>query len=243
MNIIDEGYIIGLRKHGDKSLILTVLTKHNGKLIGYVKGALSKKTFSTFQLGNLVHIQAYARLDENMLSFRIELIAPVAVSFMSSPQKLDVLSSFCTLCHDCLPEKEPLERFFYYIDSFFSFINEENWFVHYALFEYFLLDFLGIGLDLSECSATGVTENLAYVSPKSGKAVCFSAGQPYKDRLYQFPHFVVENNYFPTAFEVADLLDMTAFFLNKNFFKAHGLKFPIKRANLREITIEYKEAV
>ncbi|MFV0627243.1 MAG: DNA repair protein RecO [Alphaproteobacteria bacterium] len=243
MNIVDEGYIIDLRKHGDKSLILTVLTKHNGKLIGYVKGALNKKTFSTFQLGNLVHIQGYARLDENMLSFKVELISPIAVSFMSSPQKLEVLSSFCALCHDCFVEKEPLERFFYYVDSFFSFINEENWLTHYAFFEYHLLNFLGVGLDLSECSATGVTENLEYVSPKSGKAVCATAGEPYKDRLYKFPRFVVENNYMPSDLEVLDLLEMTEFFLNKNFFKAHGLKFPIKRANLREITVEYKEAV
>ncbi len=243
MNIVDEGYIVGIRKHGDKSLILTVLTKHSGKIIGYVKGALNKKTFSTFQLGNKIHIQGYARLDENMISLKAELISPNAIYFMSSPQKLDVLSSFCALCHDCLPEKQDLERFFYYVESFFSFINEKNWLVHYAFFEYYLLDFLGVGLDLSECSATGVTENLKYVSPKTGKAVCAEAGEPYKDRLYKFPHFVVENNYSPRTNEVADLLEMTEFFLNKNFFNAHSLKFPIKRANLREITNEYKEAI
>ena len=107
--------------------------------------------------------------------------------------------------------------------------------MNYSLFEFYLLDFLGIGIDLSECSATGKTENLEFVSPKSAKAVCKESGEPYKDRLFKFPHFVVEQNFEPTNAEVADLLRMTEFFLNKNFFAIHNLKFPDCRVNLAEI--------
>lgn len=235
MKFNDEGYIINIRKHGDTSIIITMLTKHHGKITGYVKNGLNKKTLSTYQLGNLVNIEAYSRVEENMLSLKVELISPNSVNFMSDLKKLETLSSLCSLCNDCLQEKEPLDRFFYMVDSFFSFINEDNWLAHYAFFEYFLLDFLGVGLDLSECSATGTTCNLEFVSPKSGKAVCLDAGLPYKDRLYKFPHFIVDKNYMPTPEEVSDLLGMTEFFLNKNFFIQHGLKFPIKRANLRKI--------
>lgn len=104
--------------------------------------------------------------------------------------------------------------------------------MHYSYFEFYLLDFLGIGLDLSECSATGTTENLAYVSPKTGRAVCAEAGEPYKSRLFRFPQYIVDKNYNPELSEVADLLRMTEFFLNKNFFQTHNLKFPPNRANL-----------
>ena len=107
--------------------------------------------------------------------------------------------------------------------------------MHYSYFEFYLLDFLGIGLDLSECSATGSKEDLAYVSPKSGRAVCAQAGEPYKERLYKFPHFILKQNYAPTAAELRDLLEMTEFFLYKNFFATHGLKFPECRGNLAEI--------
>ncbi len=71
MKFTDQGYIINLRRHGEKSLILTVLSKGHGKVTGYVKNCLSKKNLSTFQLGNLVNIDAYARVDENMLLFRV----------------------------------------------------------------------------------------------------------------------------------------------------------------------------
>ncbi len=235
MNFNDEGYIINLRKHGEKSLILTVLTRHHGKVTGYAKNCLSKKNLSTYQLGNLISIDAYARVDDNMLSIKSELISPCAVNFLTDSTKLRVLSSFCALSNTCMPELEDLERFYYYVESFFNLINEDNWLTHYSYFEFHLLDFLGIGLDLSECSATGTTENLTYVSPKSGKAVCAQAGEAYKDRLYKYPHFIINQEYHPSNAELVNLLQMTEFFLYKNFFVAHGLKFPKCRVNLAEI--------
>ncbi len=232
MRFTDEGYIINLRKHGESSLILTVLTREHGKVTGYVKNCLHKRNLGVYQLGNRLQIEAYSRVDENMLSLKAELLEPCAVNFISDARKLAALSSLCELCNTAMPELSPLDRFFYYIESFFNLINEDNWIVHYCFFEFYLLDALGIGLDLSECAATGTTENLAYVSPKSGRAVCEEAGFVYKEKLFAYPHFIVSGNYTPAASEMADLLKMTEFFLTKNFFQTHGLKFPQNRANL-----------
>ena len=234
MQFVDEGYIVNLRKYGENSVIVTVVSKNHGLLTGFVKGGMSKKNLGVYQLGNLIRIDAYARIEENMLSFKTELIQPVAVNFMNNSQKLSALSAICSLCVVCLQENENLERFYYYIDSFFQLINQENWLVHYAFFEFHLLEYLGIGLDLSECADTGKTDDLEYVSPKSGKAVCKESGEPYKERLFSYPHFIVDKKYNPDACKVADLLKMTAFFLNKNFFQIHSLKFPINRASLLE---------
>jgi len=228
----DEGYIINLRRHGEKSLILTVLTRRHGKLVGYVKNCLTKKNLAVYQLGNLVSFEAYARLEENMWSLRVELLSPETVNFMNDIHKLAALSSLCSLCQEALPEGENLERFYYYIDSFFNLIHEDNWLTNYCFFEFYLLEYLGIGLDLTECSATGTTENLRYVSPKTGKAVCAEAGEPYKNRLFAYPEFIVRQNYRPDTPEIIDLLKLTGFFLYKNFFQTHGLKFPENRANL-----------
>ena len=238
MNFIDEGYIINCRKHGEKSLILTVLCKKYGKVCGYVKSGINKKNLAVFQQGNLVKIDAWSRVDDNMLLLKTELITPYAVNFLNNADKLRVLSCFCSLCNTCLPELQPLERFYWFCESFVNLINEDNWLTHYSLFEFYLLDFLGIGLDLSECSATGTTENLEFVSPKTGRAVCYEAGLPYQNRLFKFPHFAVNQNFYPLPTEIADLLKMTEFFLNKNFFAIHNLKFPDCRANLAEIVRE-----
>lgn len=227
MQFQDEGYIINLRRHGEKSLILTVLTRHHGKLVGYVKNCLTKKNLGVYQLGNRVSVDAYARLEENMWSFRVELLSPAAVNFMNDARKLAALASLCSLCNEALPEGDNLERFFYYVDSFFNLIDEENWIVHYSYFEFYLLEYLGIGLDLSECSATGTTENLRYVSPKTGKAVCAEAGEPYKDRLFAYPAFIVGQKYHPEEREICDLLKMTGFSSAKTFSNSR-LEIPRK---------------
>lgn len=235
MNFTDEGYIINIRKHGEKSLILTLLTREHGKLTGYAKGVLSKKNLSTFQLGNLLKVEAYARVDENMPSLKLELISPTAVGFLSDAGKLQTLSSFCALCNICMAEQQPLENLYLCVDKFVKQIDEDVWLVNYSCFEFYLLEFLGVGLDLSSCSATGTNKNLAYISPKTGKAVCQEAGAPYKNRLYLYPHFITNPQITPTLEELKDALKMTEFFLNKNFFAANGLKFPQCRAMLASI--------
>lgn len=235
MNFTDEGYIINCRKHGERSLILTVLCKKYGKVCGYVKSGLSKRNLAVFQIGNLVKVEAWSRVDDNMLSLRIELLVPYAVNFLSDAGKLQVLSCFCALSNICLAELQPLDNLYEYCKKTINLINEDNWITHYCFYEFYLLEFLGIGLDLTECSATGSVENLEFVSPKSARAVCLQAGLPYQERLFKFPHFIVERNYRPEKEEILDLLKMTGFFLNKNFFAIHNLKFPDCRANLAEI--------
>lgn len=232
MQFTDEGYIINCRKHGERSLILTLLTKDHGKVCGYVKSGNTKKNLSVFQLGNYLRIDAWSRVDDNMLNLKSELITPYAVNFIASADKLRVLSCFCALCNTCLPELQSIENLYGYASNFIKAISEDEWLTNYSYFEFYLLEFLGVGLDLSKCVATGKRENLTYVSPKSGCAVSLEAGQPYADKLFTYPHFVIEKRQQVTPQELLDLFKLTEFFLNKNFFAIHNLKFPICRVSL-----------
>jgi len=231
MRFQDEGYIIKQQKYGESSLILTVLSKNHGKIVGFVKNCLHKKNLATFQLGNKISLEAYARLEENMLSFRPELMIPTAVNFLISADKLKVLGALCELSDTCLVQNENLAGFYEDIDRFFMNINKSNWLENYTRFEFHLLDFLGIGLDLSKCAVTGSKDNLLYVSPKSGKAVSAEAGRGYEPRLFKYPTFIFDNH-IPQSQEILNTLRMTEFFLKKNFFAAHDLKFPNNRDNL-----------
>lgn len=242
MNFSDEGYIIKVLRHGESSAIVTVLSLSHGKVSGFIKGALSKKKLGVYQLGNLISFNAYSRLEENLPQFLgVELVKSNAVNFFNSEQKLNILTSFCELMNTCVAEHESLEELNFYIKDFFEAETDFNMLVKYSFLEYHLLDFLGVGLDLSECAATGIKENLEFVSPKSSKAVCYEAGLPYKDKLFRFPHYIVDKNYDVTFSEVADLLKMTEFFLSKNFYLTNNLKFPNNRANLLNILNLRKE--
>lgn len=235
MQVKDEGYIIKILKYGENSLIITVLSQAHGKMTGFVKSAVSKKKLGIYQLGNKISFNAYARLEENMPQFRgVELVQSNVVHFLTDEKKLSVLSAFCELFNMSIPENEPLEGLVRLISCFMDNLGDEMWLKNYAVLEFRLLYFLGIGLDLGSCAATGTIENLAFVSPKSGRAVCLEAGQPYQDKLFKYPHFALNKNILPTNEEVIDLLKMNEFFLKKNFFEAHGLQFPLSRASLIE---------
>ncbi len=242
MQVSDEGYIVNILKYGENSLIITIVSVGHGKITGFVKGALTKKKLGVFQLGNKISFNAYARLEDNMPSLKgIELLSSAAPSVLTNPQKLAVLSSFCELCYKTLPENEPLEGLIRSVICFMENLSADDWLKNYAVFEFRLLYFLGIGLDLGSCVVSGRIDHLAYVSPKSGRAVCEEVGRPYQEKLFKYPHFALHRNIVPTLKDVLDLLSMTEFFLKKNFFAVHGLKFPQNRDNLLKILEQKKD--
>ncbi len=241
MQFSGEGYIIKLRNQGEKSLIATLVCPEHGKIVGFINGAHSKRGLGIYQLGNYISFNAYARVAENMLSLKgVELVEAHTADFMLNTDKIEALSSLCRLLDVCVAENDNLGRFYKEVKDFFKHINDDNWLVYYSYFEYYLLDFLGVGLDISECAVTGKTEGLSYVSPKTGRAVCEEIGAPYKDKLYAYPQYIVDKNYRPKRAEVANLLAMTGGFLTKNFLAGHNLQLPEKRANLLNIVKKYQ---
>ena len=236
MQVSDEGYIIKILKHGENSLILTVLSAVHGKLTGFIKGALSKKKLGVYQLGNKISFNAYTRVEGNMPVFKgVELVQSNVAHLLTDAKKLSVLTAFCELFDKSVPEGEPLEGLIRSIYVFMDSLSSDEWLKNYAILEFKLLYFLGIGLDLGSCAVTKQIDDLAFVSPKSGRAVSYQAGLPYQEKLFKYPHFALNKNIEPTPQDVFDLLKMNAFFLKKNFFDAHGLQFPLSRANLQEI--------
>lgn len=231
-----EGYIIKIRNHGEKSAIVTVVCPKLGKMVGYVQGALSKRNLGIYQLGNLISFNAYARVEENMRTFKgVELVAAHTADFVLDSHKTSALASMCRLLDSCVAENDDLGSLFNIIDDFFKHINEDNWLAYYSFFEFHLLEFLGIGLDIDQCAVTGVREDLRYISPKTGRAVCAAIGAPYHDKLYAYPHYIVEHNYMPTNNDIINVLEMTGNFLSKNFLRQHNLQLPENRADLLRI--------
>lgn len=241
MQFSGEGYIIKVRNHGERSAIVTLLSPQKGKIVGFVNGARSSRNLGIYQLGNYISFNAYARVEENMLSFKgVELLCSHAADFVLNGDKISALVSLCRLIDECIAENDELGGFYAAIDDFFVHINDNNWLVYYSFFEYYLLDFLGIGLDISKCAVTGQRNNLRYVSPKTGRAVCSEAGEAYKDKLFEYPQYIADKNYRPQKNEIAAVLSMTGSFLTKNFLNQHNLQLPENRDNLLGIVKTYK---
>lgn len=227
----DEAVLLSTRRHGENALILTVLTRDRGRHAGLVRGGQSRKLKGALQVGNRIAIQWRARLEDQLGTISVEPVHGYAALLMDHPGKLLAMGAAVALVEAALPEREPHPDLFDSLDALMVALDGPTWAETYARWEVGLLAELGFGLDLSACAATGVTEDLRYVSPKSGRAVSAEAGEPYRDKMLALPSFLIgRGNAGPDALAAA--LTMTGYFLDRHVFDVMGKPVPDARTRL-----------
>ena len=186
----DEGVILSVRPHGESAAVLELFTRGHGRHLGLVHGGRSRKLRPVLQIGNHVDAAWKARLAENLGHFTVELRKGFAALVMENAAALTAMTSMATLAR-LLPERDPHPNLFEVTQFVLGFLDDRAvWPALVVRWELALLDELGFGLDLASCAATGTSTDLAYVSPKSGRAVSSEAGEPYKDRMLALPAFL-----------------------------------------------------
>jgi DNA repair protein RecO (recombination protein O) len=190
MEWTDEGIILGVRRHGEGSVIAELLTREHGRHLGLVRGGTSARMRPVLQPGNTVRAVWRARLDEHLGNYAIEGLVLRAANLFNASHALYGVTHLGSLAR-LLPERDPHENIYEMVEaSLDDFDDARHAAVQLARFELAMLAELGFGLDLSACAATGATEDLIYVSPKSGIAVSRGAGEPWRDKLLRLPAFL-----------------------------------------------------
>lgn len=230
----DRGYVIALRRHGESALIAELLTREHGRHLGLVRGGQSPKLRAILQPGNEVAAVWRGRLSAHLGTFACELVRAHAARLIDDPARLAALSAAAALVVATLPEREPHADVFASFAALLTILNSGgDWPAHYVGWECSLLASLGFGLDLTRCAATGATIELAYVSPRSGRAVSREAGRPYHDKLLQLPEFLWRNTS-PDAAQIIAGLRLTEYFFAHHVLLPQGGSLPAARARLAE---------
>lgn len=224
----DNGIVLSARRHGESGLIVQLLTATHGRHAGLVRGGASRKNRGTYEPGNEVTATWRARLDEHLGSYSCELTRSRVGGLLSDPLRLAALSAACAVVETALPEREPHDDVHADFLALLDALLRDDWPAHFVAWELALLADLGYGLDLSECAATGQNDDLAYVSPRSGRAVSLSAGEPYRDKLLPLPAFLIGRGA-PLPIDVAQGLRLTGAFLEKWLFAAAERPLPEAR--------------
>ena len=214
MDWSDEGILLTVRSHGETSAIVETLTREHGRHAGLVQGGMGAKMSPVLQPGSQLALEWRARLAEHLGRFRIEPVRSRAAAIMSDRTSLAGLNAIGALLVTLLPEREPnpdvYDRTVALADALAA--GEWDWPARYAHWEVALLAALGFGLDLTRCGATGVTEDLVFVSPRTGRAVSHEAGGAWADKLLPLPGFLIGQGR-PTIGAVREALRMTGYFL------------------------------
>ncbi|MGZ5931228.1 MAG: DNA repair protein RecO [Rhizomicrobium sp.] len=232
----DDAIVLSVRPHGESSTIVEVLTHSHGRHLGLVRGGASRRAKPSLQPGNTLHLNWRARLSEHLGNFTIELARARAGDMLESREALAGLNAFSAIVGSAMPEREAHEQVFDAGNILLDAMQEdgfEHWGALFVRFETGLLEALGFGLDLSRCASTGAVDNLVYVSPRTGRAVSRDAGEPYKDRLFALPGFLLgSQNITPDPAEVAAGLKLTGHFLLERVLRPHGREMPPARLHL-----------
>jgi DNA repair protein RecO (recombination protein O) len=220
MKWTDCGIILSARPFGENSRILSLLTRNYGRHAGLIKIPKSRSRLS-IEPGTFVEATWNARLSEHLGQWSLETTAAMGAKLLPLPLPLTALSSACSLTDQCLAERHPYPHLYDLLKQLIEdLVLNPSGLTSYVNYELALLKDLGFGLDLSACAATGQREDLIYISPKTGRAVSRSAGEPYKAHLLPLPSYWVDDSAPP---DISRSLTVTGYFLTQHLTERQGL--------------------
>ena len=189
MQWTDEGIVLGVKRHGEASAILELMTREHGRHLGLVRGGFGSRLKPILQAGNGVSATWRARLDEHLGNYTVEGLQLRAANYFSAAHALYGVTHLAALMR-LLPERDSHAGLYEALDGILNHLDDAVLAAPMVVrFELRLLSELGFGLDLERCVATGVAADLVYVSPKSGRAVSRAAGEPWADKMLRLPGF------------------------------------------------------
>lgn len=231
----DTGILLSMRRHGETAAIIDVFTQGHGRHAGVVRGGASRKVAPTLQPGAQLDLTWRARLEDHIGTYRVEPQRSRAAAALSGRLALAGLNAVTALLSFSLPEREAHPQLYRRSERLLDLLGQDEvWPLAYLQWELALLDELGFGLDLTRCAATGVTEGLAYVSPRTGRAVSRAGAGDWADRLLPLPPCLRGEGPAPDA-EIAQGLRTTGHFLGHRLAPALG-HTPLPEARARFVT-------
>ncbi len=227
----DRAVMLSARPFGEGKAVVQALTEAHGRHAGLVQGA--RRHAEALQPGTLATVRWRARLADQLGTFSCEVETAHSALWLDDPLRLAALQSACAVAELGLPEREPHPAAFSGLAAFLETLAGDAWPAAYVGYEVALLAELGFGLDLERCAVTGSRTGLAWVSPRSGRAVTAEAGEPWRDRLLALPGFLSGAPGF-TPEDIRDGLSLTGHFLARHIAGPADRPMPAARLRLAD---------
>ena len=186
MKLESDGILIVLRPLNERDSLAHIFTREYGMLSGVMRGAVVAKKNRPL-VGQVGFAAWNARLDTQWGAFHWEPAKNIGAPLMIDAKKLSFMNAAFALIAMLLPEREAYTNLYNSTINMLQNLVDGDSESIYLNWEIGLLRELGFALDLSHCSGCGCVENLNYLSPKTGRAVCDNCAAPYISKLYKLP--------------------------------------------------------
>lgn len=231
LNWQDTGIILDKAKFGESDIILDIFTREHGRTKGLVRHGQTAKNSGTYGQGNLVAVTWKARLEEHLGNFTAELVKSYSAPVLDDAAMLDCMSSVLAEVKGAFAERDANSSIFTKLQDLLSKLTAKDGLSYFIIWEIDLLKALGFALNLTECAVTGVKDDLAFVSPKTGRAVSNAAAGKWKDLLLPLPPFLAADQPAQSKAEIVEAMNLTGYFLQKHIFPS---SLPAARIRLKE---------
>jgi DNA repair protein RecO (recombination protein O) len=214
----DDALVLGLARFSEWQQRLIVFTPERGLASGMFR-------FSTKQPrpipGSEIRVTWRGRLPEQLGQFTCEPLRPLNGEVFFDKNSLEALQEILSLLRQHLAEYLPMPTLFSKTIAFLRALGREakapGMFVQWKML--FLAE-MGFGLDLERCAVTGSTDDLIYISPRTGRAVSRGAGAAYAHRLLPFPGALRPEISLTECWQTAQQSAQTVdFFIKNHIFK------------------------
>lgn len=222
-----EALVLTSLRHGENGAIVRFLSFDGGLRAGYVPGARGKARRALLHPGNRVSLHLKARAEGQLPGASVELVASRAL-LAFEPRSAALLAWLTELSAAALAEAVPHPRLARALDALLDGLSagmsRDAAAAALARYELLLLEEEGFGLDLSGCARGGPADGLAFVSPKTGRAVSrqMAAGQPWESQLLPLPPFLLHGGA-ATRAETAQALALSGHFLARHWLSGERL--------------------
>jgi DNA repair protein RecO (recombination protein O) len=226
------GIILDARPFGEGDAVATVMTAEHGAHRGLARGGNSRRGAALWQSGNLVQLRWVGRLADQLGALSGEMIHPAAALVLDDALALSMLTACCAVAEGALPERQPHPMVFDALLRLLARLPLGAVMLDEVIrWEALLLSELGYGLDFSRCAVTGATDGLAFVSPKSGRAVSAEGAGAWRERLLPLPALLLEGGAGGPE-QWRDGLALTGHFLARDAFGLRHRPLPPARLAL-----------
>lgn len=239
--------VLSATPYGETSMLVHVLTGEHGLYHGMARGGASRQGRPIWQAGNLITARWNARLADQLGGIRGEMVHASAARLLDFPLQLAMLASMCALADGSLPEREAHPAVFHELTRLLAWISldpvgtEQAAMAALVRWEVCLLSELGFGLDLGACAVSGQSDNLKWVSPRSGRAVSDEHAGQWRDRLLLLPAFLLDPSQDGTPAQWRDGLRLTGHFLARDAFGQRHRPLPAARVRLMDMVAKMAE--
>lgn len=228
----DEGIVLARRRYQETALWVSCFTFEHGRHAGWVPGGAGSAHRALFEPGSRLKLGWQARLADQLGRYRAEPIELLPARVLDEGDRLRALQSALALVETATAEREANGRLYAGLLTLVrTLAGGEPWRGTYLRFELLLLTETGFALALDRCAVTGSADDLAFVSPRTGRAVARGAAPEYEARLLPLPPCLIETGE-PEAEEFAQGLRLTGHFLERQLYHVIDRPAPAARERL-----------